>query len=647
MALSGNFTGSTSNDRVQPKITWSAKQSIVNNYSDVTATLTYSRTNTGYTTSGTWSGGITINGTRKSGSKSISITYNSNTVAITVTVRVYHNADGKKNITISADGAISGTGLTSTTCKATVPLDPIPRQAVILSAPDFSDEDNPTITYSNPAGTAVAGLQACISLTGSADDIAYRDIDMSGNTYTFELSDEERDLLRNATLEGSVSRTVKFYIRTIIGTTKYYSNLSKTFTVIDCMPVISPTVKDTGYRSTILTDNPDKIIKGYNTIETVADIVLLKGASIVSSSVTCGTQRLDTTPSEAESTYASEEENINTEPKTITTTGTLENIESATFIFSVTDNRGQTVTQTVTKELIEYIKLTCGMDITAPNAEGELEFDIIGNSFNGNFGAVDNTLSVEYRYALVSADYPTNDNGDDIWIMAGTLMLSDTGYTTTVKITGLDYKSGYKVQARAADGVYYEYIYATERKVRAVPIFDWGEKDFKFNVPVTIDGYTVINDEVDTPFVNANQGYIGRLESESISLNGNSIGYNRILWSGAYYMQEDHVITLSQNISDQINGIVLVFSYYDTTNKVAMDHSFNTFFISKKQVELLSGFGHTFIMGINAGFSSIAAKYLYFSDTTISGHAGNKTSGANSGITFDNAKYVLRYVIGV
>lgn len=129
MALSGSFTGTTSNQYVQPKITWSATQNIAENYSTVTATLTYSRTNSGYTTSGRWNGSITINGvtTSVSTTEQIYITQNSNTFAMSATVNVPHNADGSKSTTISCTGAIPAASLSSTTCSATVALDTIAR----------------------------------------------------------------------------------------------------------------------------------------------------------------------------------------------------------------------------------------------------------------------------------------------------------------------------------------------------------------------------------------------------------------------------------------------------------------------------------------------------------------------------------------
>ena len=156
MALSGSFTGSTNNQYIQPKIAWSALQSISGNYSDVTATLTYSRTNSGYTTSGRWSGGITINGTTTAGSSGdnqIYITQNSNTFAMSATVRVYHDNDGSKSITISASGSLSAGSLTSTSISRTITLDTIPRVSVPTLSVSSVNFGNSITIYTNRMST--------------------------------------------------------------------------------------------------------------------------------------------------------------------------------------------------------------------------------------------------------------------------------------------------------------------------------------------------------------------------------------------------------------------------------------------------------------------------------------------------------------
>lgn len=131
MAVSGSFTGTTANSAVIPTITWSAVQSQEGNYSDVTAVLTYDRTNSGYTTYGTWSGTLTIDAAATAGSRYLEIGYQTHTEAIRTTVRVYHGADGSGQVTISASGGIPGTSLSSTEIAQTVTLDTIPRASAL------------------------------------------------------------------------------------------------------------------------------------------------------------------------------------------------------------------------------------------------------------------------------------------------------------------------------------------------------------------------------------------------------------------------------------------------------------------------------------------------------------------------------------
>lgn len=130
MALSGTYYGSTSDAYIYPTVIWSATQSTTNNYSEITATLYYSRHDRN-TTSGNWSGSITIKpvsgygeimdgySQTKSGSVSgMRIYYVSGTVAITHTVRIRHNNSGQGRFTISVTGAIPNTSLTSTKCSS-------------------------------------------------------------------------------------------------------------------------------------------------------------------------------------------------------------------------------------------------------------------------------------------------------------------------------------------------------------------------------------------------------------------------------------------------------------------------------------------------------------------------------------------------
>ena len=174
-------------------------------------------------------GSVVINGqTVYSGGTYSNITdYKDHTFA-SGTLDISHNNDGSKTFTVSAfSGWLYGNG-DYTASAESFALPAIPRAATITSAPNFTDVDNPSIAYANPAGSAVSALDVCISLTGSESDIAYRAVSTSGGSYTFQLSDSERAVLRNNT---TLTRKVVFLLRTKIGSTYYYDTAERTFTV--------------------------------------------------------------------------------------------------------------------------------------------------------------------------------------------------------------------------------------------------------------------------------------------------------------------------------------------------------------------------------------------------------------------------------
>lgn len=118
-----------------------------------------------------------------------------------------------------------------------------------------------------------------------------------------------------------------------------------------------------------------------------------------------------------------------------------------------------------------------------------------------------------------------------------------------------------------------------------------------------------------------------------------------VLWSGGYYMTSGHTITLSEKISAQPSGISLVFSEY--VDGEVKNTTFVSFFVSKKVVSSHSGCGHCFQM-CTSNLAYFATKYLYISDAKIVGHDNNGLSGTGTtGITYNNKRFVLRYVIGV
>lgn len=431
-------------------------QSIEDNKSNVTVSVYCSWTNGSYNTQQIVIGKPSASGWLKIDGEQYDFrsTFNDNRTTtgsktlFSKTLDVAHDAEGKKTIYCSAYFA-TGVSSGNITASDTQALTTIPRFATIKYAPNFNDEENPTITYSNPAGDSVASLRACISLNGTADDVAYRDISKTGTSYTFNLTDAERNVLRAATTDGN-SRTVKFYVRTEIGGSYEGSNLARTFTIKNPNPTINPTIKDTNSTTVALTGDSSKLVRYYSNAAITIGAAAVKQATLKSQKVTCGS-------------------------KSLTANGTINAIESKSFVFTATDSRGNTTEETVTPSFIEYIKLTCSLGNNMPDGEGNMAVKVSGNYFNGSFGSKNNSLSVYYRYKTSGGSYGS-------W-QAMTVTKGDNTYSASANVAGLDYQTAYVFQAYAKDELSGN-VYSLEKTVKATPIFDWGENDFNFNVPV-------------------------------------------------------------------------------------------------------------------------------------------------------------------
>lgn len=166
---SGSISGSTNNRYIVAQINWQASANVSGNYSDVSAQLFYRRTNSGYTTYGTISGVINIDGTNYGYSGRTSIGSGWVQVA-SASKRVYHNSDGTRSIWIGASGGISGTSFTSTSCGSGVNLDTIPRASGMgLSSYSIAAGDSFTVNISPHS----SGFSHWIDITGVGDQITY------------------------------------------------------------------------------------------------------------------------------------------------------------------------------------------------------------------------------------------------------------------------------------------------------------------------------------------------------------------------------------------------------------------------------------------------------------------------------------------
>lgn len=138
-----------------------------------------------------------------------------------------------------------------------------------------------------------------------------------------------------------------------------------------------------------------------------------------------------------------------------------------------------------------------------------------------------------------------------------------------------------------------------------------------------------------TLHLNANGG--------AVAINGRNYGVNEVLWSGTYYMTSGHTATLSKAISTQPHGIALAFSKYDSSTSTVYDSEITVHCVLKRCISDFSAKGFTFVLNSPWGNG---IRYLYISDTKITGHDTNGDSLTVSGITYNNTRFVLRRVIG-
>ncbi len=119
---------------------------------------------------------------------------------------------------------------------------------------------------------------------------------------------------------------------------------------------------------------------------------------------------------------------------------------------------------------------------------------------------------------------------------------------------------------------------------------------------------------------------------------------NNILWSGNAFPTNSQTCNFTQSVSEQPHGIILVFRGW---NSGAVNGDWNSFFISKYEVDKHDSQGHGFLMS-STNLNRICQKYIYISDTFLTGATQNNQTGTgSSGIKYANDRFALQYVIGV
>lgn len=300
-------------------------------------------------------------------------------------ITVYHNNDGSFPYTTVAFAINSYHANSETSGAISAPT--IPRQANVTGYNDFNDEQNPTITYNNPGGFRI---NARLEFAGT--NIKRDNIPNTGS-YTFNLTDAERKLLRQKCTNNTM--TVRGVIGTCIGgtTENYWSFWDRTMTIVNGNPEFSNfNFEDVNTTTTILTGDPNAVIKGYSTIlvtiPTSMKATAKKEATMSKYRITSGTANPVELP------YSD----------TLRVGGQLSAPTDPTInCYAIDSRNNSTLVSKAIATFLNYSVITKGtINANRKNGTSENVTLKIDGTYNAiNFGKVTNTIkSAKYRYRV-------------------------------------------------------------------------------------------------------------------------------------------------------------------------------------------------------------------------------------------------------
>jgi len=341
---SGSFGATTDNAYISGTLSWSSVPNTEGNYSDVTAELRLSRTNS-YTTYGTGTWYLDINGTQNSRSAAVSISLDSNTYIISNTVRVYHTDDGSKQISISVTGGIPGTSYTATYCSGTVSLDTIPRASTITTFNNFTIGDNIPVVLNRKSGSFTQDIHLYV---GSTFVCARTNV---ADNYTLVLTSGEQDIIYNATPNGTYIGVV-LYCLTYSGGVQVGSTQNKVANASVGVSIIPDFTTITSAETiTAVSTNVGLFVQNLSRILcTITGAAGIKGSTISSYQLSIDGVIYNSSSA---------------------TSGAINKSGDITVSGTITDSRGRTKTKNVTVNLLAYsVPSIAGFNVTRANSDG-------------------------------------------------------------------------------------------------------------------------------------------------------------------------------------------------------------------------------------------------------------------------------------
>lgn len=144
--------------------------------------------------------------------------------------------------------------------------------------------------------------------------------------------------------------------------------------------------------------------------------------------------------------------------------------ETNVFDFYAVDSRGYETGVSLCMPMVPYVKLTANASCSRRGStENTAILTVRGSFYSGSFGLVDNALAVT-AYA----------DGKEYFM---DVEFSGNSYVATCLLEELAYTESHLITVEAVDLL--TTVQTQVRLQQGVPVFDWGQRDFAFHVPVT------------------------------------------------------------------------------------------------------------------------------------------------------------------
>ena len=305
------------------------------------------------------------------------------------------------------------------------------------------------------------------------------------------------------------------------------------------------------------------------------------------------------------------------------------------YVITATDSIGtSTRTLTVPKLALPQVDIECTRDETDAT---KAVCDITINSFYKD--SISN-ISITVGSTSVTVTGGTIGDSNALTVIKELTGLPETALTATVSVTGYGGTTTLNVTVPSA---FKTFDVGGEGKTIA---FGMPARDEDTENGVTLPENGLFECGMDTDFngaVNINGISIKGCHKIRTSLTGNAGTY--IYDSISWYMLASQKVYLEEKLSEQQNGIILVWSAY--SSGAAQNWAFNFTVVPKAFISDDPGGGVSTFIIEGAPITYAANKYMYIYDDYIVGHDSNSSTGTSAtAIKYTNNRFVLRWVYG-